>query len=141
MRIQIITMASLLVLVAAGSLARPQFATAGNIRELNTDIHNNEGDLRKNEWDAAHDQRDINRDDSLRNADLQREQRDARDGDASGANYWRRQAKDQNAEIAHDQRDLEHSRHDIHDDKIRLGKDFKARQNMGGKFNKSTKKR
>jgi hypothetical protein len=128
MRIQIITMMGFLALVAGGSLANPQPANADDTRELNKDIHNNEGDLRKDEWDAAHDQRDINRDDSLRNADLRREQRDAKQGDAGGANYWRRQAKDENAEISHDRKDLAHSRQDIHNDKVRLDKDIKVRR-------------
>jgi hypothetical protein len=72
---------------------------------------------------------------------LRREQRDMRDGDASGANYWRRQAKDENAEISHDQRDLAHSRRDIHNDKIRLAKDFKVRHHDEGKPNTHSKKR
>jgi hypothetical protein len=145
MRIKIITITSLLALAAGTALAEPPSQDVrqsnGDVRELNKDIHNNEGDLRKNSWDAAHDQRDINRDDSLRNADLQREQRDARDGDASGANYWRRQAKDENAEIAHDQKDLAHSRSDIHNDKMRLAKDFKVRNHDAAKPSPPAKKR
>jgi hypothetical protein len=145
MRIKIITITSLLALAAGTALAEPPSQDVqqynGDVRELNKDIHNNEGDLRKNTWDAAHDQRDINRDDSLRNADLRREQRDARDGDASGANYWRRQAKDENAEIAHDQKDLAHSRSDIHNDKMRLAKDFKVRNHDAAKASPPAKKR
>lgn len=145
MRINIMTLTAVLTLAAGSAFAQPATqgvpTNANDIRELNKDIHNNEGDLRKNEWDAGHDQRDINRDDSLRNADLQREQRDMRDGDASGANYWRRQAKDENAEIRHDQGDLAHSRRDIHNDKMRLAKDFKVRHQDGGKSNKASKRR
>jgi hypothetical protein len=139
MYIKIMTLTAVLALAAGSAFAQPASPDAqpnsGDIRELNKDIHNNEGDLRKDAWDAGHDQRDINRDDSLRNADLQREQRDMRDGDASGANYWRRQAKDENAEISHDQRDLAHSRSDIHNDKMRLAKDFKVRRHDAGKLN------
>jgi hypothetical protein len=145
MYIKIITLTAVLALAAGGAYAQPATqgvqTNPGDIRELNKDIHNNEGDLRKNEWDAGHDQRDINRDDSLRNADLQREQRDMRDGDASGANYWRRQAKDENAEIVHDQRDLAHSRRDIHNDKMRLAKDFKVRHHDAGKLDTPSKRR
>jgi hypothetical protein len=145
MQIKIIIISGLLGLAAGSALAQPAAQDVpqynGDVRELNKDIHNNEGDLRKNEWDAAHDQRDINRDDSLRNGDLQRERRDMRDGDASGANYWRRQAKNENAEIAHDQRDLAHSRSDIHNDKTRLGKDLKVRRHDAAKLNTSSKKR
>jgi hypothetical protein len=145
MYIKIMTLTAVLALAAGGAFAQPATQGAptntGDIRQLNKDIHNNEGDLRKDEWDAGHDQRDINRDDSLRNADLRREQRDMRDGDASGANYWRRQGKDENAEIAHDQRDLAHSRTDIHNDKTRLAKDFKVRRQDAGKLNRPSKKR
>jgi hypothetical protein len=145
MHIKTMTLTAVLALAAGAAFAQPAFQdvqpNSGDLRELNKDIHNNEGDLRKNEWDAGHDQRDINRDDSLRNVDLRREQRDMRDGDASGANYWRRQAKDENAEIAHDQRDLAHSRRDIHNDKMRLAKDFKVRHHDAGKLNTPSKKR
>src|SRR5580692_4631302 len=145
MRIKIIIISGLLGLAAGTALAQPAAQDVpqynGDVREVNKDIHNNEGDLRKDEWDAAHDQRDISRDDSVRNADLQREQRDARDGDASGANYWRRQAKDENAEIAHDQKDLAHSRSDIHNDKMRLAKDFKVRNHDAAKPSPPAKKR
>lgn len=145
MHIKIMTLTAVLALAASTAFAQPVSqdapANSGDIRELNKDIRNNEGDLRKNEWDAGHDQRDINRDDALRNSDLQREQRDMRDGDVSGANYWRRQAKDENAEIRHDQRDLAHSRRDIHNDKERLAKDFKVRHYDAGKVSPPAKKR
>jgi hypothetical protein len=145
MHIKTMTLTAVLALAAGGAFAQPATqgvpTNSGDIRELNKDIHNNEGDLRKNEWDAGHDQRDINRDDSLRNADLQRERRDMRDGDTSGANYWRRQAKDENAEIAHDRRDLVHSRRDIHNDKTRLAKDFKVRHHDAPKPFPPAKKR
>jgi hypothetical protein len=145
MHTKILTVTAVLALAAGGAFAQPVTQgvqpDSGDIRELNKDIHNNEGDLRKDKWDAGHDQRDIDRDGSLRNADLQREQRDMRDGDASGANYWRRQAKDENAEIAHDRRDLAHSRRDIHNDKMRLAKDFKVRRHDAGKLNTPSKRR
>jgi hypothetical protein len=145
MHIKIMTLTAVLALAAGAAFAQPASqvapADSGDSRELNKAIHNNEGDLRRNEWDAGHDRRDINRDDALRNSDLQREQRDMRDGDVSGANYWRRQAKDENAEIAHDRRDLAHSRRDIHNDKMRLAKDFKVRNHDAGKVSPPAKKR
>lgn len=145
MRIQILTMTSLLALAAGSAFAQPPSPAYqqynGDVQQLNKDIHNNEGDMRKDEWDAAHDQRDINRDDSLRNADVQREERDMRDGDTSGAKYWGRQAKDENAEIAHDRRDLAHSHRDIHNDKMRLAKDFKVRGHDVAKRNAAGKKK
>jgi len=145
MQIKIMTLTVALALAAGGAFAQPATQgvqpDSGDIRQLNKDIHNNEGDLRKDEWDAGHDRRDIDRDDSMRNTDLQRERRDMRDGDASGANYWRRQAKDENAEIAHDRRDLAHSRSDIHNDKTRLAKDLKVRHHDAAKASAPSKKR
>jgi hypothetical protein len=49
--------------------------------------------VKKDEWDAAHDQRDISRDDSLRNADRALEQQDLKDGNLKGAAYRNTQAR------------------------------------------------
>ena len=131
MRNQIITSVSLLILGSGAVFAQPPAPSAtdpGSVQQLNHDIHEQEGNLKRNEWDAGHDQHDIDRDEGARNVDRSREQRDFHDGDLSGARYWSREAKDENREIAHDRKDLAHSRRDIHTDKQRLAKDFHARR-------------
>jgi hypothetical protein len=136
MRNQIITSVSLMILGVGTAFAQPPAPAApdsASVQQLNQDIHEQEGNLKRNEWDASHDQRDIDRDEGLRNLDRAREQRDLRDGDLGGARYWNREAKDENREIAHDRTDLAHSRRDIHTDKARLSKDFQARRADGGK--------
>jgi hypothetical protein len=135
MRYQIITSVSLLILGSGAAFAQqaaPSATDPANVQQLNQDIREQEGNLKRNEWDAGHDQRDIDRDEGLRNVDRAREQRDLRDGDLRGARVWSRQANDENHEIAHDRRDLAHSRRDIHTDKERLAKDFHARRADGG---------
>ena len=144
MRNTFITLTGLLALAAGSALAQPPSSDVqkytGDVRELNKDIHNNKGDMRKDSWDAAHDRRDIDNDDFLRSADEQREQRDQRDGDVSGANYWKRQAKNESVEIKHDRGNLAHSRRDIHNDKVRLAKDFQVRRHDASKLKTSSKK-
>ena len=142
MRIKTFTMTGLLMVACTAAFAQPPVEPyAGDVQMLNKDIRNDKGDLRKNEWDAAHDQRDISRDQGERNADKQREERDLADGDISGAKYWNRQRKDENAEIRHDRKDLAHSRRDIGNDKARMAKDVKVRNNDAGKIIKPQGKR
>jgi hypothetical protein len=142
MRIKAFTMTGLLMLACTAAFAQPPIAPyAGDVQMLNKDIRNDQGDLNKNEWDAAHDQRDISRDQGERNADKQREERDLRDGDLKGAEYWNRQRKDENAEIRHDRRDLAHSRRDIRNDKARIAKDVTVRNHDAGKISPPRGKR
>jgi hypothetical protein len=103
-------------------------AFADTQQQLNHDIREDKGNLKRNEWDAAHDQRDINRDRGIVAADRSREAQDLSKGDGKGAAYWNKQVKNEKANIHADKRDLAHSARDIHSDKVRLAKAEKARR-------------
>jgi hypothetical protein len=96
--------------------------------QLNHDIREDEGNLKRNEWDAGHDRRDINRDRGIVASDRSREAQDLSKGDRKGAAYWNKQVKNEKANIHADGKDLAHSERDIHSDKVRLAKAQKARR-------------
>jgi hypothetical protein len=97
-------------------------AFADTQQQLNHQIREDRGDLKKNEWDAAHDRRDINRDRGIVAGDRSREAHDRATGDEKGAAYWNKQVKDEKGNIRADRKDLAHSDRDIHSDKVRLGR-------------------
>jgi hypothetical protein len=103
-------------------------AFADTQQQGNHDIREDKGNLMKNEWDAAHDRRDINRDRGVVESDRNREAEDLSKGDRKGAAYWNKEAGNEKANIHADKRDLAHSARDIHSDKVRLAKAEKARR-------------
>jgi hypothetical protein len=130
MRISLFTAGCLFTLVCSTAMAgEPEIFPPASLTPQQTqhDLRDQEGNLKRNSWDAAHDQRDIHRDEVARNADKSREERDLSKGDLSGAKYWNRQRKDENAEIRHDKADLAHSRRDIKVDHARIASLKKGR--------------
>jgi hypothetical protein len=101
-------------------------AFADTQQQLNHDIREDKGNLTKNESDAAHDRRDINRDRGIVESDRNRETADLSKADRKGAAYWNKEARNEKANIHADKKDLAHSARDIHSDKVRLAKAEKA---------------
>ncbi|MGO8974263.1 MAG: hypothetical protein ACLQJ0_19070 [Steroidobacteraceae bacterium] len=116
MRITTFALIGVLAIGATAAFADPE------TRQLNQDIREDKGDLKKNSADAAHDRSDIRRDRGIVAGDRSQEALDLAQGNAKGAAYWNRQAKDERSNIRADKNDLAHSERDIHTDKVRLAK-------------------
>ena len=115
---RITTFALIGVLALGGTAAFADTQT----QQLNRDIREDRGDLKKNEWDASHDRSDINRDHGVIATDRNREAQDVAHGDTKGAAYWSHQVRNEKGNIRADKKDLAHSERDIHADKVRITK-------------------